>query len=179
MRTKILLTIVMAAVAFAQQTPDDARIAELRQRLSEALQMYTTAHPVVKTLQEELYRAQLFKGETRVLLPDQWWKDADTIRRLALTTDQQKRIDIVFQEHRATLLDRSAALEKAEAVLAGLMAAESKSDQNLLQAVDRVADLRAELEKARGRMLLGIRDQLYPRQWQQIIQAQPQAQPKH
>ena len=48
-----------------------------------------------------------------------------------------------------------------------LMKADQPDEGQILSQIDRVAQARAELEKANARMLLGIRKQLTPEQWKQ------------
>jgi len=49
-----------------------------------------------------------------------------------------------------------------------LMKADQPDEGQILSQIDRVAQARAELEKANARMLLGIRKQLTPEQWKQM-----------
>jgi Spy/CpxP family protein refolding chaperone len=97
-----------------------------------------------------------------------WWMNPDIVRRLLLTDDQQKRIDQVFQQSRLKLIDLRAALEKEEALLDPLLAADRPQDSQVLPQIDRVAAARAELEKANARMLFAFRQVLTPDQWRQL-----------
>jgi Spy/CpxP family protein refolding chaperone len=84
---------------------------------------------------------------------------------LSLTPDQQKKMDEVFQQSRVKLIDLKATLDKEEAILEPLMKAERLDEPRVALQIDKVADARAELEKANARMLLGIRQLLTPDQW--------------
>jgi Spy/CpxP family protein refolding chaperone len=97
-----------------------------------------------------------------------WWDNPELARRINLTGDQQKRMDEVFQQHRLRLIDLHAALEKEEATLDPLIEAASPDDARVLPQIDRVAQARAELEKANARLLLGLRHVLTPEQWKQL-----------
>lgn len=101
-----------------------------------------------------------------------WWSDPATAQRLGLTADQQKKMDELFQESRLKLIDLSAALRKQEAILEPLLAADRPDEAKILSQIDRIAQARAELEKANARMLLGIRNMLTPDQWKRL-QAEP------
>jgi Spy/CpxP family protein refolding chaperone len=77
-------------------------------------------------------------------------------------------MDDIFQQHRLRLIDLNAAVEKEEVTLEPLVADETLDDAKITAQIDRVAQARAELEKANGRMLLGIRKVLTPEQWQRL-----------
>jgi Spy/CpxP family protein refolding chaperone len=97
-----------------------------------------------------------------------WWDNPELAKHLNLTTDQQKKMDEVFQQHRLRLIDLHAALEKEEAILEPLHEAANPDDAKVLPQIDRVAEARAELEKANARMLLGLRHVLTPEQWKAL-----------
>jgi len=104
--------------------------------------------------------------------PGTWWNNADTASRLALTKEQQRKMDDIFQQFRLTLIDLNASLSKEELILDPLIAAEKLDEVKVLAQIDRIAQARAELEKANSRMLLGIRQSLTMEQWTKI-QASP------
>lgn len=97
-----------------------------------------------------------------------WWMDPVLMQKLGMTADQQKRIDELFQQSRLKLIDLSAALHKEEAVLEPLLSAERPEEAPILLQIDRIAQARAELEKANARMLLGFRNVLNPEQWKKL-----------
>jgi Spy/CpxP family protein refolding chaperone len=82
-----------------------------------------------------------------------WWRNPANVARLSLTTDQQKLIDL------------TATLDKEEAILEPLLTADRLDEIKVAAQIDKVADARAELEKANAKMLLGIRQVLTPEQW--------------
>lgn len=97
-----------------------------------------------------------------------WWTDPALVARLGLTADQQKRIDTLFQQERLKLIDLTAAVEKEEAVLEPLLEVDQPDEKNVLAQIDRIAQARAELEKANARMLLGFRSVLSADQWRRL-----------
>jgi len=97
-----------------------------------------------------------------------WWDNPELAKRLNLSADQQKRMDDVFQQNRLRLIDLHAAVEKEEAILEPLIEAASPDDAKALPQIDRVAQARAELEKANARLLLGLRHVLTPEQWKML-----------
>ena len=105
--------------------------------------------------------------------PGRWWDDSDFVKRLSLSTDQQKKMDDIFNTNRLKLIDQFAALQKAEAIMEPLVSADPPDENKLLAQIDRVAQARAELEKANARMLLGIRRQLTHDQWLKLEADRP------
>jgi len=102
------------------------------------------------------------------IAPGTWWNNADAVTALSLTKEQQRKMDDIFQQHRLKLIDLNAALSKEEAILDPLMAAEKLDEPKILTQIDRIAQARAELEKANSRMLLGIRQTLTMEQWSKV-----------
>jgi periplasmic protein CpxP/Spy len=102
-----------------------------------------------------------------------WWTDPALVQKLGLTADQQKRIDALFQQSRLKLIDLSAGLQKAEAIMEPLLEADRPDESQVLAQIDRVAQARAELEKANARMLLGFRGVLTQDQWKKLQAEDP------
>jgi len=105
--------------------------------------------------------------------PGRWWMDPTLVQKLGLTADQQKRIDTLFQQSRLKLIDLSAGLQKEEAILEPLVEADRPDEAQVLAQIDRVAQARAELEKANARMLLGFRGVLTQEQWKKLQAEDP------
>jgi Spy/CpxP family protein refolding chaperone len=104
----------------------------------------------------------------RLRPPGRWWTDPETVKDLGLTTDQQKRMDDLFQQSRLKLIDLNAALQKQEVILQPLLGADQPNESQILSQIDKVAQARAELEKANARMLLGLRSVLTLDQWKKL-----------
>ncbi len=100
--------------------------------------------------------------------PGKWWKNPDLAQKLALTDDQIGKMDKIFQDHRLKLIDLHASLEKQEVILEPMINADHPDEAQVLAQIDKVAQARAELEKANARMLLGIRNVLTPDQWKKL-----------
>jgi Spy/CpxP family protein refolding chaperone len=97
-----------------------------------------------------------------------WWNNPRVIEKLNLTDDQRKSMDDILQQHRDGLIDKRAGVEKAEGALEPLMSADQPNESAVLAQIDRVAQARAELEKANARFLLALRAKLSPDQWKQL-----------
>ena len=97
-----------------------------------------------------------------------WWDNPEMAERLALSSDQQKKMDDIFQQNRLRLIDLTAALQKEEIKLEPLLDSDTPDEEKVLAQIDRVAQSRAELEKANARFLLGIRRVLTSEQWKKL-----------
>jgi Spy/CpxP family protein refolding chaperone len=97
-----------------------------------------------------------------------WWNNPETAQKVGLSADQQKKMDDIFLQSRLKLIDEHAAVEKEEAILEPLLSAEQPDESRILAQIDKVAQSRAELEKANARMLLGLRGVLTTAQWKTL-----------
>ena len=112
-------------------------------------------------------------GPLRIGPPGRWWDDPEFVKKLGLSDDQQKKMDEIFNSNRLKLIDQFAAVQKEEAIMEPLVSADPPDENRLLAQIDRVAQARAELEKANARMLLGIRRQLTHEQWLKLKAGRP------
>ena len=97
-----------------------------------------------------------------------WWNNPKIVEKLKLTDDQRKAMDQIFQEHREKLVDLRGNVEKAEIAMEPLVRADQPNEQAVLAQIDKVAQARAELEKANARFLFALRSKLTPEQWKQV-----------
>lgn len=97
-----------------------------------------------------------------------WWNNPKVIERLKLTDDQRKAFDAILLQHREKLIDLRANVEKAELEMEPLMRDDQPNEGKILAQIDKVAQARAELEKAHARYLLALRSKLTPAQWKQV-----------
>jgi Spy/CpxP family protein refolding chaperone len=97
-----------------------------------------------------------------------WWNNPKIIEKLKLTDDQRKAMDQIYQEHREKLIDLRGNVEKAEIEMEPLVRADQPNEQAVLSQIDKVAQARAELEKANARFLFALRAKLTPDQWKQV-----------
>jgi Spy/CpxP family protein refolding chaperone len=113
--------------------------------------------------QPPMERAFRFDGER-----GQFWNNPRIVEKLKLTDDQRKAMDGILQDHRVTLIDLRANEEKAEVEMEPLMRADEPNESAILAQIDKIAQARAELEKANARFLLALRSKLTPEQWKQV-----------
>ena len=97
-----------------------------------------------------------------------WWNDTAMVEKLKLTEEQRKAMDGILLAHREKLVDLRGNVEKAELEMEPLMKDDQPNEGKILAQIDRVAQARAELEKANARFLLAIRGKLTPEQWKQL-----------
>lgn len=97
-----------------------------------------------------------------------WWDNPDFAQKIGITPEQQKKMDDIFQQSRLALIDLHAAVEKQETILDPLVSADQPNESQILAQIDKVAQSRAELEKANARMLLGLRGVLTADQWKKL-----------
>lgn len=97
-----------------------------------------------------------------------WWNNPKVIEQLKLTDDQRKDMDQILLQHRENLIDMRADVEKAELAMEPLVGADQPNEQAILAQIDRIAQARAELEKANARFLLALRAKLSPEQFKEL-----------
>jgi Spy/CpxP family protein refolding chaperone len=97
-----------------------------------------------------------------------WWNNPTVVDKLKLTDAQRKAMDDTLLQHKETLVDLRGTLEKAELELEPMMKEDQPNESQILAQIDKVAQARAELEKANARFLLAIRSKLTPEQWKQM-----------
>jgi len=97
-----------------------------------------------------------------------WWKNPDTIASLGLTADQQKKMDDLFLQSRIALIHLHASLDEEQLKLEPLLDSNPPDQVKSLAEISKIADLRADLEKANAKMLLGLRSVLTADQWTKL-----------
>jgi Spy/CpxP family protein refolding chaperone len=97
-----------------------------------------------------------------------WWKNPMVVQQIGITPEQQKKMDDILQQSRLQLIDLKANVERQEVLLRPLLDANPPDTAQVLAQVDKLAQARADLEKANARMLLGIRTVLTPDQWTKL-----------
>jgi heavy-metal resistance protein len=181
--------LLMSVDLFAQTELDvQTKIAKLK--LQEAMQKYSPEHPEIEALTAQLdalNRAMVQSG-TAVPVPlkgspasplktlqatmnGAFWRNPEWIRVLELSADQQKKMDDIFQQYRLKLIDLNASLQKEELILEPLLSGTKPApdaEAKITSQVDRIADARAELEKANSRMLVNILQVLNADQWSKL-----------
>jgi protein CpxP len=85
-------------------------------------------------------------------------------------------MEAVFE--RPSLMDLLAAVRTEETAMEPLLAADQPDEGKILAPIDRVVQVRIELEKANARMLLGLRRVLTADQWKTLQADAPKGDPR-
>jgi len=109
----------------------------------------------------------------RAMPQGRWWNNPEMVQKLSVTADQQKKMDDIFQQNRLRLIDLNASVQREEVTMEPLMAADTPDEPKILAQIDKIAQARAELEKANARFLLGIRRVLTQEQWKKLRAEMP------
>lgn len=109
----------------------------------------------------------------RAMPQGRWWNNPEMVQKLSVTADQQKKMDDIFQQNRLRLIDLNANVQREEVTMEPLMAADTPDEPKILTQIDKIAQARAELEKANARFLLGIRRVLTQEQWKKLRAEMP------
>jgi hypothetical protein len=100
------------------------------------------------------------RGGLQLGPPGRWWDDKHFVKTLHLRPEQKKRMDDLFDENRATLVSRYQALQQEESKMEVLSRAQTLEESVLFAQIGRVAQARAELEKANTHLLLQVRKEM-------------------
>jgi Spy/CpxP family protein refolding chaperone len=92
--------------------------------------------------------------------PGRWWDDKHFAKTLHLRPEQQKRMDGLFDENRTNLVGRYEALQQEESKMEALSHGQTLDETALFGQIDRVAQARAELEKAKTHLMLQVRKEM-------------------
>jgi Spy/CpxP family protein refolding chaperone len=103
-------------------------------------------------------------------LDGKWWKNTGIAERIGLSADQVSDIEKIFVRTRPDFIDLRADLEKKQFLLQQAMEDPTVDRKDLEKKMEAVENSRAELQKARQRMLLDIRQLMKPEQWQKLLQ---------
>ncbi|MBS1815092.1 MAG: periplasmic heavy metal sensor [Acidobacteria bacterium] len=93
-----------------------------------------------------------------------WWDDKKFSRSVGIDDDTRKRMDSIFNDNKGTLTDSFKSLQREEQTLGKLIDAKEPDEPAILAQIDRVAQARADLEKASTRLVLALRRSLSPEQ---------------
>lgn len=97
-----------------------------------------------------------------------WWNNPRIAQAINLTDDQKKKMDDIFQQHRLKLVDLHANLEKQQILMRPMIESDNPNETQVLAQIDKIAQARADLEKADAHMLFEIRKVLTADQWQKL-----------
>ena len=102
------------------------------------------------------------------LPPGKWWRRPDIVTTLALTEDQQNRLETVFRGAAPDLIDLKANVDKANVALRGELDQPQLNRQNIQHAAARLSEARAHLFERELTMLVDMRAVLTDVQWDRM-----------
>lgn len=100
------------------------------------------------------------RGGLQLGPPGRWWDDKHYVKALHLRPEQQKRMDGLFDENRGMLVSRFQTLQQEESKMEALSRASNLDEATLFSQIDRVAQARADLEKANTHLMLQVRKEM-------------------
>jgi hypothetical protein len=93
-----------------------------------------------------------------------WWDDKSVIQAIGLRKDQQRKMDLIFNNNKPAILQSYKAFLNEQSKLDAVNK-DPKADQTTTFAtIDAVSKARASLQKATAQMLLQIRQEMDPEQ---------------
>ncbi len=104
------------------------------------------------------------RGGLQLAPPGRWWNDKSVVKSLKLRPDQQTRMDSIFAQNRSVLQNSYLGLQQAEGRMLELSKSPAIDEAALSAQVDRVAQARADLEKAYTHLQLQLRKEMDPDQ---------------
>lgn len=114
--------------------------------------------PLLRAQEPEMKRLELLD------IPGKWWKHPRAVEALKLTPEQSNRIDSIFLEHRKSLIDLKARMEKQLIDFRVLADQPEVKREEALKLIDQISATRAEIARKTILLQLDIRDQLTPEQ---------------
>ncbi|HQR46966.1 MAG TPA: periplasmic heavy metal sensor [Thermoanaerobaculia bacterium] len=114
------------------------------------------------------------RAQTPEMPPGKWWKRPAVVQALALTPEQQEKLDQIFAKGRRDFVDLKADVEKKQLDVEELMAKKDSDPKKVGAAIDAVEQSRARLRKATAMMILEMRGVLTEAQWKQVVERREQ-----
>jgi len=104
------------------------------------------------------------RTEPQITLGGRWWDDKKTVKSLNLRSEQQQRMDGIFEANRGSLVSLDENLQREQERFVSMPREDLQDETKVFAAIDRIAQARADLEKAKFHVLLQIRKEMDPQQ---------------
>jgi len=104
--------------------------------------------------------------------PGRWWDNKSVTSRIGLRSDQQRKMDSIFDASRPAIVNNYKTLMAEQAKLDALNKQPQANSTELFATIDAVNQARASLQKATAEMLLQIRSSMDPDQIQKLQKIQ-------
>lgn len=96
------------------------------------------------------------RGGLQLGPPGRWWDDKHFAKDLGLRPDQQRRMDAIFEDNRAAILQRYQNYLQSQSSLEALTRQEVLDEPTLMSQIERVGRARIDLEQANTHMMIQI-----------------------
>jgi Spy/CpxP family protein refolding chaperone len=107
-------------------------------------------------------------AEAQQLPPGKWWRRPEVVRILALTAEQQSRLDEIFRSRADQLIDTKAEVEKLQIGLRGELDRSQLRRAEIQKIAQRLNEARGRLFEAELMMLVEMRGVLTEEQWEKM-----------
>lgn len=107
-----------------------------------------------------------------------WWKNPELAQKVGLSDDQTQQLEKISYQSKLQMIDLRATLEKEQLNLHQQLESDQPNEDSVLGQVDKVAEARAAIEKARVQTMLATRKVLTPDQWKKLRAARREFRPK-
>lgn len=102
------------------------------------------------------------------LPPGKWWRRPEVAKKIALTEEQQRKLDVISRDAVNDLIDARAAVEKAAIALRNELDQPELTRENVRKLGARLQEARARLFERELMMLVDMRGALDEQQWTQL-----------
>jgi len=102
------------------------------------------------------------------LPPGKWWRRPEIVQTLALNEEQQTRLDAIFRNSAADLIDLRGAVEKQNIVLRGELDQAQLNRAEIQRAAAKLSEARGRLFERELMMLVDMRAVLTEQQWNRM-----------
>jgi Spy/CpxP family protein refolding chaperone len=100
--------------------------------------------------------------------PGKWWQRPEVVKELALTAEQQQKLDDAFRVAADDLIDARADVEKAQVALRGELDRPQLRRNDIRAIATRLSEARAKLFERELMMLVDMRGVLNESQWDRL-----------
>lgn len=107
-------------------------------------------------------------AQAQQMPPGKWWRRAEVVRELQLSSEQQDRLDEIFRDAANDLIDARAAIEKLQVAIRGELDRTQPRRQEMQRVAAQLSDARGKLFERELMMLLDMRAVLNEQQWRRM-----------
>ena len=105
-----------------------------------------------------------------------WW-NSPLVRDLNLSESQMRDIRSAVNEYRGTLMDLRESIKRADSELDAVLTASPLDQRKATEAIDRLANARADMTRTLSQMTVRLRAILTDEQWQELHQRASERRP--